>query len=172
MKKGVTMKTEWIKYLEPLAISVFAVFAPIQGILITVGVVIFMDMITGVMAASKRNEKISSAALRRSLSKLLVYHCALLTGFLIETYLMDGLIPITKIIAATCGSIEGLSLLENLNTISGTNLLQEVIAKLGSKNDVQKLDTIKIKRHAKAIIKATAVIENTEIKEENKDGNH
>lgn len=132
------MKDLLVKYVQPIAISTLAVFAPIKGTIITVGIVIAVDFITGVIAAKKRGETISSAAARRSISKVLIYQTAVLTGYLIERFLMGGSIPITSLVSGLIGSVEALSIYENLNTLSGKNLFASLIKILGSANDTPK----------------------------------
>lgn len=123
------------QYILPFFVSTIAVFAPIHAIIVTVGVVILTDLITGILAARKRDERISSSALRRTISKIFVYETAILVGFLIETYLIGGLIPISKLAALLIGSVEAVSIFENLNTISGNNIFKSILDKLGSVND-------------------------------------
>jgi phage-related holin len=129
------MKDVLIKYAQPLLLSALAVIAPIKATLITVGIVIGVDFITGILAARKRGETLKSAPARRTISKVLIYHTAILTGFLIETYLMKGAIPITSLVSGLIGSVEALSIYENLNTISGKNVFGSLIKILGSAND-------------------------------------
>jgi hypothetical protein len=124
-----------MKHLEALMISLVAIFAPIKAVIIMTGVLIVVDLITGIMAARKRGEQINSAALRRTITKCLVYNCAVLTGFLVEVYMIDGLMPISKIVSGIIGVVEFSSILENLNTIHGSNLFKTLIEKLGSIND-------------------------------------
>lgn len=123
------------KYLLPSIISAASVFAPIKGIIITVGVVIVVDLVTGVLAAKKRGEKITSAGLRRSLSKALIYQTAILTGFLMEKYLLADIVPITKLVAGAIGMVESVSVFENLNKLSNNNLFSKILEVLGSVND-------------------------------------
>jgi hypothetical protein len=123
------------EWLQASTISLFAVFAPIKAIIITVGFLIVMDCITGIFAAMKRGEKISSAALRRTVTKAFVYQSAVITGFLVEVYLIDKAFPINKVVAGLIGVVEFKSILENLNTIHGENLFKSIIEKLGSIND-------------------------------------
>lgn len=127
-------------WLIALLVSTCAALSPIQPMLIVVGLVIFADLFTGMWAAKKRGEKIKSAGLRRSVSKILVYQSAIVIGFLIETYLLSGIIPISKICAGLIGTTEGLSIFENLNSISGTNIFKGIIKKLGSVNDYNNED--------------------------------
>lgn len=132
------MKSLFVKHAEPLLIAILAVFAPIKAVLLVTGFVIFVDLITGIMAARKRGEKITSAALRRTISKMVIYQTAILSGFLIETYLTGDLAPITKIVASVIGVTEGISIFENLNTLSNNKLFSDLLKKLGSKNDEKK----------------------------------
>jgi len=112
-----------------------AILAPIQAVMATVGFLIFVDLATGIWAALKRSEKITSAAIRRTLSKMVIYQTAVISGFLIEQYILSNELPITKVVAGFIGLVEFKSILENGNVILGTNIFKLLIAKLGSKND-------------------------------------
>ncbi len=113
-----------------------AVFAPIKMLLITVGVLIFADALTGIIAAKKRNEEISSAGMRRTVTKMFVYQLAVITGFMLEVYLLGGSIPVSKLVAGFVGTVEFKSMLENATEITGLDF-KSIIQKLGSKNDIQ-----------------------------------
>lgn len=122
------------KYIEALLLSCLAVFAPIKAMLIVTGVLIFADLITGVWAASKRKEPITSAGLRRTLTKVGVYEAALCLGYLAEHFMLEGTVPVTKIVSGLIGLVELKSCYENLNVISGADLLKTAIDRLGSDN--------------------------------------
>lgn len=126
-----------MSYLKASIISIIAVLAPIKAIMITVGIMIAADMVLGILASRKRKEKISSAALRRTVSKAIVYQIAILTGFLCETYLIGELVPITKILASVIGLVEMKSILENADEINGSPIFKSIIKTLGSKNDAK-----------------------------------
>ena len=125
-------------FLKGLALAALAALAPIHAVMITVGVLIMADLITGMMAARKRGEKITSAAMRRTVSKMVIYQTVVVTAFLVETYLLGGLIPASKLVASVIGMVELTSVLENANTITGKDLFTEVLKRLGSKNDDEK----------------------------------
>ena len=129
-----------LKYLKPLFISIAAIFAPIQALLFTTGVMVFADLVTGVLAASKRGEPISSAGLRRSVSKILVYEAALMLAFLAERYMSD-ILPFVKMAAALITVVELKSVYENLSVVSGNPALKVLVDKLGSAN--QNVDVTK-----------------------------
>jgi hypothetical protein len=126
------------QFLTGILTSIAMVLAPIKGIIITVGILIFADMISGVAAARKRGEKISSARLRDSITKCLIYQVAIITGFLVQQYLLQDFIPIVKIVASLIGMVELKSLYENLDSIHGGDLFNRILDTLGSKNKQDK----------------------------------
>jgi hypothetical protein len=142
-------------YFQPLAVSLLSVFAPIKAMLLVTGFLIFTDLISGILAARKRGEKISSAGLRRTITKCLVYNLAILSGFLVEQYMLESVFPISKLIAGIISLVELKSILENLNTINGSDIFKTVLSQLGSVND-------KTKNQLKVDVEA---IVNTEIAE-------
>lgn len=121
-------------YFTSFLLSVMAIFAPIQTVLITVGVLIFIDLIFGIMAARKRKEQITSSALRRTVTKMFVYQVTIMTAYLGEIYLLGGLIPVVKMVAGVIGVVEIKSLLENSSELTGLDF-KAIIKILGSKND-------------------------------------
>ena len=116
-------------------LPLMAVFAPIVPMLITTIVLIMIDLISGVIAAKKRGEKIESAALRRTITKLFVYNSAIVTGHLVESYMLQNSLPIVKLVAGIISVTEMTSIFENLNSIYGMNLFKKIIYLLGSPND-------------------------------------
>lgn len=111
-----------------------AIFAPVHDVLATITTAVFVDMITGVWAAMKRGEKITSGGLRRTVSKLFIYCVLIGIGFLFDIYLFP--LPwLVKLIGAYIGIVEMTSIVENSNVILGQNIFQLLIKKLGSHND-------------------------------------
>lgn len=127
-----------ITWVKALGISLLAVFAPIKAVLATALVLVLADLIVGIVAAVKIGgwKSIMSSGIRRTFTKIFVYEAGIALGFLAETYLMGGSIPIVKIIGGVIGITEMKSVLENLDIISGGSLFKSLIAKLGSSNDV------------------------------------
>lgn len=114
-------------------LSVLAIFAPIQALLLTTGVMVFADLVSGVLAARKRGEPISSAGLRRSISKILVYEAALMLAFLAEKYMSD-ILPFVKMASAMITVVELKSVYENMSTLTSSPALKVLVDKLGSAN--------------------------------------
>ena len=107
------------RYSLELLMAIVVVLAPIKAVMITVGVLVGVDLIFGIWAAKKRGEEITSSRMSHSITKALVYQLAVVSGFLVEKYLMDGVLPVCKIVAGLIGSVEMKSLLESANTILG-----------------------------------------------------
>lgn len=124
-------------YAKALALSALAVFAPIKPLLWATLFLVCFDTVTGVFAARKKGEAVSSAKLRRCVSKALVYSAALLCGHVAGLYLLASDIPV-KLIAGALGTVELLSVLENLNRITGGSVFKGVLSKLGSPNEPPK----------------------------------
>lgn len=59
----------------------------------------------------------------------------LVTAFVVETYLAQDLFPIVKTFSALVSLTEIISIFENINTITGTNVLSTLVNTLKSKND-------------------------------------
>lgn len=121
--------------LKKSLLASFAVLAPIQMVLVTVGVLVLVDLITGIWAAIKKSQRVSSAAMRRTVSKMLIYQIAVITGYLLGHYILDDIIPIAKIVAGVIGMVEFKSILENSSIIVGEDIVSLIMSKLGSNND-------------------------------------
>ena len=119
---------------DSLFAIILTIFAPVQAAALAVFAIVLIDLITGVLAARKRKEEITSARIRDSVSKLFIYEIALLSALLLENYLLSGMVPAIKIVSAVIGVAEGKSVLENLDTLQGGNMFKNLIDKLGSSN--------------------------------------
>lgn len=126
-------------WLKASLLGLFAVFTPVHTVMATAGALLIIDLILGVWAAAKRKEIITSAALRRTVSKLLVYEMAIITGYLAEHYMLSDSLPIVKLAAAAIALVEMKSILENLNEIHGAPVFASIITAIGSKNDQEPL---------------------------------
>jgi hypothetical protein len=124
-----------LEVLSKVLAGLVLMLAPIHPVIISVGILIFADVVFGVWAAIKKGERISSKRLGHTIGKLFVYQGMIITGFFVETYLIGGSVPIVKMCAGFIGMVEFKSLLENASAILGRDLFKDVIDKLGSKSD-------------------------------------
>lgn len=119
-----------MKYLEALALSILAVFAPIKAVMLVTLVLIIADTITGILAARKRGEPITSTGFKRTVGKLLLYESALCLAFLVEQYITGPAIPVSKLVSSMIGLTELKSILENCDDISGKSIFQAVVDRI------------------------------------------
>jgi len=124
-------------WLNSLLVSSVAFLLPIKLVIITAGVLILTDLITGIAAARKRGEKITSAALSRTVAKMAVYQTVIITGYMLQMNLLSNAIPVINVVSGVIGMVEFKSIIENANCILGTDLFKEVVARLSSSNNQQ-----------------------------------
>ena len=122
-------------WLISVALAAVALFAPAKELFIATGILIIADLITGLMAAHKQGRPITSAGLRRTVSKFLIYNISVGCAFLVQKYMMGDLVPVSNIVSSAIGLTELKSILENVDRIRGGSLVKEILSKLGSIND-------------------------------------
>lgn len=120
-------------HLFGLLLAILAVFAPAKGMILSAAALITIDLVTGILASRKQGIPVTSAGLRRTISKLLVYEVAIMLAFITQQYLMPE-IPVANIASGFVGVTELTSCLENINIIGGGDLLKNLVTKLGSDN--------------------------------------
>lgn len=121
-------------WLESLVMVSVAVFVPIKPILISACALIFFDLATGLLAARKRGEPITSAKLKRTVVKFFLYEFCIMGGYLLEHYMLDHYLPVAKLIAGVVGMTEMKSILENVNTTTGMDIFKTLIDTFSSNN--------------------------------------
>lgn len=123
-------------WLIATAISIVASLAPAKELFAVALGLIFIDLITGVLAARKRGEKIKSAGFRRTVSKFCIYMTAIAVGYWIESIMLKGFLPVSNIAAGLISLVEGKSIFENLDVLNGQPIFKSLVKKLGSVNDI------------------------------------
>lgn len=121
--------------IKAALIATLAVFLPIKAVLITVIALIIVDMVSGMAVARSKGEKITSKAMGRTIVKILVYEFSIMAGFLAERYLLDGSIPLVKLLAGLVGVTEMVSVLENADILSGNTMFASIVSMLQSKSN-------------------------------------
>lgn len=135
---GENMLDNILSFLFKVFGLVTVVLAPIKATMFAVGFLIVVDFISGVLAASKRGDKITSNGFRHTLTKMLAYQMTILTAFIAETYLIQEL-PMVKVVVAMIALTEVKSFFENMETITGVNFWSSVLKKFhGNKTFLRK----------------------------------
>ncbi len=104
-------------------------FLPLQSFIAITFCLVCADLVTGIQAARARGEAVQSIGLRRTATKFTMYSFAILAAHGVQNvYLKD--FPLVFTIAAYIGVTEFWSLLENVGTVTGTDVLGAVRDKL------------------------------------------
>ena len=116
-------------------LGIATVFLPIKELMITIGFLVAMDMVVGIWKALKLGQRIRSRRMSDTITKLMLYQIAIVSGFLIETYIITELIPITKLIATVGAIIEFKSIIESIESVTGKDLWSKIKAIIGRKSE-------------------------------------
>lgn len=127
-------------------------FLPIQGILIGVGLAIFLDTFTGIWKGVKTNEAITSRKLSRLISKTLLYESTIMLFYVMDYFIINELVSqlfsvpflVTKCVALVLFSIEAISINENIKAITGEDIWSRAKNLLSRIKEIKKdVDEIK-----------------------------
>lgn len=112
-----------------------AVFLPIKELMLTIGFLVSADLVVGVWKAIKTGQRIRSRRMSDTVTKLLLYQLAIMSGFLIETFIISELIPVTKLIATVVAIIEFKSIIESIEAVTGKDLWSKIKTIIGRKSE-------------------------------------
>ena len=143
-----------MRILNYIFTSLFLFFIPIQGLVISVGIVIMLDTVTGVYKSvkSKGWKHVSSRKLSNIISKMLLYEICILCLFPIDFYLLNEFaiqwFSIPFIFTKTCAIllifVELVSIKENIE-IAHNIKLWELVKKILNRAKEIKTDIDEIK---------------------------
>jgi hypothetical protein len=122
-----------------LLFSFFATFAPLVPLLLSIGILIVIDFFVGLYRAYKSGELITSRKMSNTISKMLLYNFMIVSLFILETFIIDKALPLTKIGAGFIAIIEVKSINESVQLITGTDILGKVIGMIKRTEDVKGL---------------------------------
>jgi hypothetical protein len=112
-----------------------AVFLPIKELMLTIGFLVSADLVVGIWKAIKTGQRIRSRRMSDTVTKLLLYQLAIMSGFVIETFIISELIPITKLIATVVAIIEFKSIIESIESVTGKDLWSKIKTIIGRKSE-------------------------------------
>lgn len=119
------LTTSIISKMEMIIAILIGLFAPISGIMFTVGLLILIDTIVGIWKARKLGEKITSRGFSKIISKMLLYQGAIMTFFLVDKFILGDILSqiwtipylLTKAVGLVLASVEIFSIDENYRAI-------------------------------------------------------
>jgi hypothetical protein len=110
-----------------LIITFLAVyFAPAYPIIIGIGFLVTMDFVTGILAAKKRGEIITSKKMRPTIMKGFGYMASILIAFVMQNIFLINM-EVMKIVSGLIAMIELKSLDENLTSITGKSIFKQFL---------------------------------------------
>jgi len=118
-------------WMKAAVLSLVGFFAPIHTLIFALGALVLIDFITGIYAAAKREEKITSSGMKRTVAKGLLYQLAILAGYVFDT-ITPELGFVARVVAVTIAVVEMKSILENVASVTGVDfrtLVDRMIAK-------------------------------------------
>lgn len=104
-------------------------FQPTLEFMLLVGFFVAMDTITGMAAAAKLGEPLTSKKFRAIFPKYIVYGCAVLVAHVIQKQFFQDF-PALKIVAGFVAYSELMSIDENIQKITGFSVFKFFIKKL------------------------------------------
>jgi len=114
-----------MKYLITALVAIYSFFAPIQFILLVIGLAIFVDTVVAIRLTT---EKFSSRRLRKGLvGKMITYQSAVILFFLIDYAMVNEMVKtvfsvdytLTKLVGLFLASIEVVSIDEKIRVKYG-----------------------------------------------------
>lgn len=112
-----------------------SVLLPIKELMLTIGFLVAADLVVGIWKAMKTGQKIRSRRMSDTITKLLLYQIAIISGFLIEKYVITGMIPVSKLIGTVIAIIEFKSIIESIEAVTGTSLWDKIKVIVGRKSE-------------------------------------
>ena len=116
-------------------LACMSIFLPIKELMLTVGFLVGADMVVGIWKAMKTGQQIRSRRMSDTITKMLLYQLAIVSGFLIEKYIITDMLPIAKLIGSVIAIIEFKSIVESIESVTGQNLWTKIKEVIGRKSD-------------------------------------
>jgi hypothetical protein len=116
-------------------LACMSIFLPIRELMLTIGFLVGADMVVGIWKALKTGQKIKSRRMSDTITKMLLYQLAVVSGFLIEKYIITDMLPIAKLIGSVIAIIEFKSIVESIESVTGQNLWTKIKEVIGRKSD-------------------------------------
>lgn len=132
-------------YIAYFFTTLLLFFAPIQGLLISVGTAIALDTIFGIAKSIKLKDKITSRKLSNIVSKFVLYQAAVLLIYTIDTFLLGEFFKMwfsipyffTKIVTIILIFIEAVSIKENFEEAFEVNVFKMLKSALKRSKEIK-----------------------------------
>jgi uncharacterized membrane protein len=114
-----------------LITSIWQFLMPIGDFIFVISFLLTVDLWTGIKAAQKRGEKITSKGFRRTVTKIGIYALAIiLTQYLKVTFIKDLDVNLARSVALFIVTIELKSIDENIEELTGVSIISKILSKI------------------------------------------
>ena len=120
------MKNYFLNNISLILTFLAVYFAPAYPIMIGIGFLVTMDFVTGILAAKKRGEIITSKKMRPTIMKGFGYMASILIAFVMQNVFLTDM-EVMKIVSGLIAMIELKSLDENLTYITGKSIFKQFL---------------------------------------------
>ena len=120
------MKNYFLNNISLILTFLAVYFAPAYPIMIGIGFLVTMDFVTGILAAKKRGEIITSKKMRPTIMKGFGYMASILIAFVMQNVFLTDM-EVMKIVSGLIAMIELKSLDENLTSITGKSIFKQFL---------------------------------------------
>ena len=118
---------EWFsEHIMSLLIVIIGILTPAIPLILTVGFLVAADFMFALYKAYKLNEPITSRKMGNTISKMVLYTVAILSVFFLEVYVLDKVLPISKIAAGLICLVEFKSLDESFKKLFNWSLWEKM----------------------------------------------
>lgn len=118
------MRNWFVKTFDIIIIYMVTYFSPTFSVLMGISFLVLIDFITGMVAAHKRGEAITSRKMRPTITKGMGYMFAILAAHIFQRHFLQE-IEVMKIVSGLIAFIELKSLDENLKDMTGKSLFKQ-----------------------------------------------
>lgn len=127
-----------IQYSIQLLVWLGLFLTPISHLMGVILFLIISDLFFGIWASVwAKKEKFSSRAFRRTLGKIIIYQFSIIFAQVLEMFIWPGK-PLIQGVMSFVAVVEGLSVLENLKTITKIDILSFILHKINLTPDSKK----------------------------------
>jgi len=138
------MKSEAIvAWIYKILLSTLAFIAPVNGLMLSIGFLLFIDLILGIMTARKNGIPIQSKELKKTVIKMLLYQVTVISAFILDTYFIQMGSIVVRITALSVGITEAKSIFEHVGTLTGLDIWSVLKDKLKSSVSSSTKDAIR-----------------------------
>jgi dolichol kinase len=118
------------KVLWALGAALWVALVPIHATIAAIIALPTGDLLLALVSAYKAKRPITSAGIKRTVAKVVLYLTAAVLAFVVETWLTGPAVPAIKIVTGLIGVTELKSCLEHIDELSGGDLFKSAIASL------------------------------------------